>query len=251
MSLLSTKKTEKKKGFISKIAFPLFFVALFACIIIFRKPLWEIFQSPEKLRTWVTGWGAFAPLIFILLQIMQVVIFIIPGEVPQLAGGYLFGLWQGFLYSFLGIAIGSAINFFLARWLGVPFVHLLFSEEKIKRIEKIATSIHAKIAFFLLFLIPGIPKDIFCYVAGLSPLGFFYFIAVSMLGRFPGLFGSILIGASAAEKKWPLVIILSALAIVLFIVGYLSRNKIQSLVIRLAGIRKGDSSERSSTTGKS
>jgi uncharacterized membrane protein YdjX (TVP38/TMEM64 family) len=241
---LPPKDKVEKKSFVTKMAFPLFFVVLFASLIIFRKPIWGIFQSPEELRDWVIGWGVFAPLIFILIQILQVVIFIIPGQVPQLAGGYLFGLWPGFLYSFLGIAIGSTINFFLARWLGVPFVRLLFSEDKITRIEKIATSIHAKIAFFLCFLIPGIPLDILCYVAGLTPMSYMYFFSVSMLGRIPGLFGSVLIGASAAEKRWPLVIVLSASAIVLFVVGFLLRNKIQSVIVRFTGSGKEDTRGR-------
>ena len=221
-----------------KIAFPLLFIALITVLIVFWKPLWQIFQTPENLREWVVHWGLAAPVVFILLQILQVVVFIIPGEVPQLAGGYLFGIWLGFLYSLIGIAIGSTIDFFLARWLGVPFVRHFIPKDKFARIENIATSTHAQIGFFLLFLIPGIPKDILCYVAGLSPIRFGFFLLVSLLGRFPGLFGSNFIGGAAAQKRWPLVITLSALAVILFLAGYFFRNRLQTFISRISAKRR-------------
>jgi uncharacterized membrane protein YdjX (TVP38/TMEM64 family) len=80
--------------------------------------------------------------------------------------------------------------------------------------------------------VPGIPKDILCYVAGLSPLAFPFFVGVSMLGRLPGIVGSAFIGDAAAARHWPLVIGLGAAAIVLFVTGWLLREKIQEWIER-------------------
>nr|MQY76707.1 TVP38/TMEM64 family protein [Spirochaeta sp.] len=152
------------------LAFPLLISSLVVFTIIYQKDIWSVFASTEALRAWIASLGFIAPLAFVGLQCLQVIIFIIPGEVPQIAGGYLFGLWWGSLLSVSGIIIGSAVNFMLARLLGLPFVRLLFSPEKIEYAGRIATSPRARISMFLLFLIPGIPKDILCYGAGLTPL---------------------------------------------------------------------------------
>jgi uncharacterized membrane protein YdjX (TVP38/TMEM64 family) len=238
-------KREKRRGVLPLVAFPLLFVAIFGLIILYRGPVWSVFSSPEKLKNWVASWGLMAPLVFIGIQIVQVVIFIIPGEVPQIAGGYLFGFWLGTLYSSLGIAIGSAVNFYLARLLGVPFVERLFTKDQLARAGRIAESSHARIGFFLLFLIPGIPKDILCYVAGLSPMGFLFFMAVSGLGRLPGILGSALMGDAAADKNWPLLISLSSAAAVLFLAGYFTRTRIQSFLEKVTGkIGLRDSGEK-------
>ena len=109
-------------------------------IIIFRHELWQIFKSSGNIRLWVQDWGIWAPLAFVGLQIIQVVIFIIPGEITQIAGGVLFGPWGGFFYSSLGIAIGSIINFYLARLLGKGFVHALFKKESCDNCQKGKTS---------------------------------------------------------------------------------------------------------------
>ena len=232
-------ETGQKHSIPALIGFPLLFVVMITLVVVFRRSLWEIFSSPQQLRDWVGEWGVAAPLIFIALQILQVVIFIIPGEVPQIAAGYLFGFWWGTLYSVGGIAAGSAVNFWLARWLGVPFVRRLFKPQSIETVNRIAGSSRAQIGFFLLFLIPGIPKDILCYVAGLSPMRFFYFLGVSTLGRLPGIVGSTLIGSAAAEKRWVVVITLSAAALALFLAGFLLRDRIHDVIVRWTRRRSG------------
>jgi uncharacterized membrane protein YdjX (TVP38/TMEM64 family) len=229
----SPSKRKKKGSILSLIGFPLLFAVLIALIFVFRKSFWQIFSSPEQLRDWVSGLGAAAPLAFIGLQILQVVIFIIPGEVPQVAAGYLFGFWKGTILSVSGIAIGSAINFWLARWLGVPFIQHLFKQESIEKVNSVAESSHARIGFFLLFLIPGIPKDILCYVAGLSSMSFFFFMAISGLGRLPGIVGSTIMGTAAAEKRWVLFIAITAATVALFLIGFLFKDRIHEMILRM------------------
>ncbi len=214
--------------------FPLLFAAIVVPVVIWRREIWQLFSSPAGLRDWVASTGALAPLVFVAVQALQVVVFIIPGEVPQIAGGYLFGPWLGTLLSLCGIMIGSAIDFFLARLAGMPFVRALFPGDQVDRIGRLLDSRGARVAFFLLFLIPGIPKDILCYVAGLSPMRFPFFAGASALGRLPGIVGSAIIGDAAAGRRWPLVIGLGASAVVLFVTGWLLRDKLQGWIERLA-----------------
>jgi len=220
------------------LAFPLLIISLVVVAIIYQKEIWSIFASPEALRAWIASLGFIAPLAFVALQCIQVIIFVIPGEVPQIAGGYLFGFWWGSLLSVSGIIIGSAVNFLLARLLGVPFVRLLFSHEKIDYAGRIATSPRARISMFLLFLIPGIPKDILCYGAGLTPLTLHVFLIISTLGRLPGILGSAFMGGAAAEEKWIVAGAVFLVASLLFLLGFFFKERILFLLEKLASRNK-------------
>ncbi len=231
-----------KKNVVSVVVLVAVFGGLVALSVVFRKQLWTIFRSPEHLRSWVSSFGPAAPLMFVGLQALQVIIFIIPGEVPQIAAGYLFGIWNGALLSVAGIALGSTVSFFLARFLGVPFVRLFFKEAQIERIRGLADSHRSKVVMFLLFLIPGIPKDILCYVAGLSRMGYLAFCAISMLGRTPGILGSSVMGDAAAGKRWILAGTVFGVATVLFVAGYLLRNRISGVLERFSRGRDQDPS---------
>ncbi len=222
--------TGRRGSLIAGLAFPLLIVGLLVLVFAFRHQIWDIFSTPVAVRTWISEWGLAAPLIFLGAQIVQVLVFVIPGETVQIAGGYLFGFGAGLALTTGGIAIGSALNFYLARALGPAFVHRFFPPDRVARLEQISCSSKAQIGFFLLFVIPGIPKDILCYVAGLSPMRFGWFLAVSMVGRLPGIAGSTLMGSAAAGQRWVLAVSLLVLATALFVLGYVYRDRLQDWI---------------------
>ena len=224
---------------LSMLAFPLLFVLFLVLTVVFWSDLWALFSSSQTLREWIRGTGVIAPLVFVAVQAFQVVFFFIPGEIPQVAGGYMFGLWMGTLLSLLGITLGATFNFLIARLLGVPFVNVLFSAEKVERTRRIAGSPKAKLSFFLFFLIPGIPKDVLCYVAGLSVMKLPVFLIFSTLGRIPGIIGSALIGDAAADRRWILAGTIFFVAAVLFVLGFLFRERIQRLLEEIGRRRRG------------
>jgi uncharacterized membrane protein YdjX (TVP38/TMEM64 family) len=233
------------------VAFPALVVALIAAAVVFRQPLWQLFRSTEALRESLRAAGAVAPLVFMCLQALQVVVFVIPGEIPQVVGGYLFGIWKGTLLSLAGITLGAGLNFLISRLLGLPFVYALFRRDSVDKIRRLADSRRARLSFFLLFLIPGIPKDVLCYVAGLSPLGLMTFLLFSTLGRIPGIVGSALIGDAAAGRRWLLAAGVFITATVLFVVGFLFRERIQQLLERMArGVSRGRSGRSRAERGK-
>lgn len=215
------------------VLFPVFLVAVVVLAIVFRQNLTAFFTSPEDVQAWVAGYGLLAPLIFVGVQVFQVVIFIVPGEVPQIAAGYLFGSVLGTIYSLIGILIGSVIDFWLARLLGRTFVEGVFGSEKVAQFDSFSQSKGPQTAFFLLFVIPGIPKDILVYVAGISPLKFWTFLLVSMAGRLPGILGSAVVGNSAAQERWVLGGVIFGVALILFTLGVIFRGRLQKLVTKL------------------
>jgi len=223
----------KAKKVLSVLAFPCLFLSLLVVAFVLRSRLLNLFSSPQILREWIRGTGVVAPLVFVAVQAFQVVVFFIPGEIPQVAGGYLFGLWKGTFLSLAGITLGATFNFGISRALGVPFVNALFKREAVERTRKIANSPKARGSFFLFFLIPGIPKDILCYVAGLSIMKLHVFLLFSTLGRIPGILGSALMGDAAADRRWILAGTILFIAAVLFVLGFLFRERIQRVLERL------------------
>ena len=112
------------------IGFPLLLVALAVPVVIWRRELWELFSSTAGLREWVSGWGVVAPLVFVAVQALQVVVFVIPGEVPQIAAGYLFGALWARRSPWRASSSARRSSFFLARLLGRPFVSALFPGDR-------------------------------------------------------------------------------------------------------------------------
>ena len=223
----------ERKSPLAYIAFPLFIGLIIALVLVFRDELWGLFKDREAIRVWIGERGVLGPLAYIAMQVLQVVIFVIPGELVQVAGGYVFGFALGSLYTLVGIALGSLVNFYAGRLLGRPFVESLFARERIEEIERVTGSGKGAAGFFLLFVIPGIPKDVLCYVAGVSRLGLPAFLAVSMAGRLPGILGSAFMGSAAYTGAYRSAIIVLAVAAALFALGLAFKGKIQELIARL------------------
>lgn len=156
----------------------------------------------EDLVAWMREDGPAGPLICIGLQFLQVVIFAIPGEFTQIAAGYVFGTWWGFLYSIVGILLGSAFDFGFARVVGRPVVQRVLGPERLARIDRSLQSRKGLVAMFVLFLIPGMPKDAMSYGAGLTALRLPVFVVVSTLARMPALLLSTMFGALAYDEDY-------------------------------------------------
>lgn len=141
------------------------------------------FSSPEIIVKKVEKFGFFGPIIFILLQIVQVVLPIIPGGASCLAGVLLFGSIWGFIYNYVGMIIGSTIVFLLARKYGIRFVKKICDEEKVdKYVGYIRKKKFEKI-FIICILLPGFPDDLLCYVAGVSKLTLKRFLIILSLAK--------------------------------------------------------------------
>jgi uncharacterized membrane protein YdjX (TVP38/TMEM64 family) len=218
-------------------ALPLFFVGIAALLVAFGDRLLPLFKDRQLLREWLAAQGRAGPAVFLLLQILQVVIFILPGEIVQVAGGFAFGFWQGLGLTLAGIAAGSALNYAVGRWLGRPFVQALFPAERLTAMERIVTEKKAAFGYFLLFVIPGLPKDILCYIAGTTRFPILGFLGISMLGRLPGIAGSSFIGSSAFDGRVGLSLAVFAAATLLFVIGLLFRARITGWLTRRFGPR--------------
>lgn len=214
--------------------YPAMFAAMAAVVIIYWEPIWSLARDQEALRAWVNRYGVAAPAAFVAIQVLQVVIFVIPGEVPQVAAGYLFGIPLGILLTLAGAALGSAIAFLLSRALGRPFLHAIVSAARSRQVEDLIASPRGVATLFLLYLIPGIPKDFLGYVAGIGPIRLGVFLLASTAGRLPGVAVSVVLGEALAERQWAAVAIAAGVAVALFAAGFLLRRQLLDLLQRFA-----------------
>jgi len=185
-------------------------------------------SKPEDFKLFLLSFGSKNVFIFVLLQILQVVIGPIPGELIQIAGGYMYGIWVGTLYSLLGISLGSIIAFLIARILGYPILKNFIPSSQIDRFAFFINGSQGELATFLLFLIPGVPKDILTYLAGFTPMKPFNFIIIATLARFPGILISSYIGANIGDHHLKRVAIACTLALILFLVGIFTKDRLMS-----------------------
>ena len=220
------EKSKKLKLIVNIILIAAFLALVSFVTIKFGPYLSRLASKPQQLKEILNSYGWKGVLGFMLLQVVQVIVAAIPGEFVQLAGGYIYGIWAGTLFSLTGIVTGSVIVFYIARFLGYPLVKTFVSQKNFERFNFMMNSNRYEIAMFLLFLIPGIPKDVLTYMAGLTPIKPLRFFAIITVGRLPALFASSIVGSSTQKGDYLLGIILSVAAIILFAAGLLLKDKI-------------------------
>lgn len=143
-----------------------------------------LFTSQETLQAYIAGCGAWGAIIFILFQVVQVVIPILPGGISCLVGVLLFGPWLGFLYNYIGICLGSLVVFLIARSCGRPILYTVFSEKTIRKYEKWTGNDSRFTKWFALAIFfPMAPDDFLCYLAGTTQMNWKKFTAVILLGK--------------------------------------------------------------------
>ena len=189
----------------------------------------RLYQDKHFLKRMLRDWGMLAPLLFIVLQALQVVLSPIPGEATGFLGGFLFGEWLGFLYSSIGLTTGSVVAFMIGRWLGAHFVRNLVSKETWNKLGFIVEA-EGSILCFIVYLIPGLPKDIVCYFFGISPMPLWVFAVVSGLGRMPGTWILSAQGARTEAGAYIEAVAVTAVAIAIALPLYYYRYRIVAWV---------------------
>lgn len=169
-------------------------------------------------------------LILIAIQIVQVIICVLPGQPIQFASSYMFGIGPGFLLSLTGAVIGTAVSFYIARVLGRDAVEMFFGEEKVSDYHDKLNSGRGLMIVFLIYLIPGIPKDLVSYVAGISGMRIRPFLLVSTIGRSPGMLGSLLLGHFFEQQNYTAIAVLSVVTAVILIICFIKRKQLMALL---------------------
>lgn len=182
--------------------------------------------NPGFIRHLIVSSGKFGFIVFIILQVIQVVIFVIPGEILEGAGGYIFGAALGTVLSIFGITLGSIFTFSIARFLGNKFLVRILPQKQYMKIKSLIDRPKNKLIIFVLYLIPGIPKDILGYVSGITSIRLGEFVLFSTVARMPGIMAASYVGSNLYNKNYINAIIVSILMVVLVMIGTLKRERI-------------------------
>lgn len=174
--------------------------------------------------------GMPAALILTGIQILQVIICLIPGQPIQFAASYMFGIIRGYLISIIGAVIGAAIAFYLAKILGRDMLYFIFDEDKMDEVHRRINSGKGLLGVLIIYLIPGFPKDMVAYVAGISDMRIRPFLLVSTIGRTPGMVGSLLLGHFFSKNNYIAILILALLTVLILIICYVYRNRLISIL---------------------
>jgi len=208
-----------------------FFLIIFLVLILvlYESGIFHFFLDRNQLKSFLDNLGPFSFIGFIIFQALQVVVAPIPGEVTGFIGGYIYGPLLGIILSTVGLTLGSFLAFIFSKTLGRPFVEKFVRKETIEHYEYLLK--HRRVAFliFLLFLIPGFPKDYLCYILGLGPISTKEFLFISTMGRFSGTVLLTLGGTFFRHQQYYKFFAILGAAIVILIVSIVSRDKLEGL----------------------
>ena len=204
-------------------------VIVFASLtMLLWRPLVSFASNPEILRGWMQELGIWGILIFGVFNFWQVVFAVIPGGPFELAAGYILGVVPGTLLCDITMTISSVVVFLLVRKFGIRFVELFISRRQIENMEFLKDNQKVQSVLFFIFLLPGTPKDVVTYLAGLTNLSLKSWIFICFVGRFPAILLTALGGSALGSAKYGIV----AAVIVVFAVAYLAGMR---LYRKLAG----------------
>ena len=183
------------------------------------KPLLQFVSEPEKFRQWVDSHGLLGPLAFLGMMLLQVFVAVIPGEPLEIGAGYAFGAVEGTILCILGAAIGSTLVFLFVRRFGVRAVEVFISREKIQSLRFLQNTRRVHLFLLVAFLLPGTPKDVLCYVAGLTTHKHGPFILISSICRLPSIVTSTIGGNALGSGQWGMAAIVFAATLVISAIG--------------------------------
>lgn len=219
--------TDSQKRKIAVIAFGLFiiFCALVGWFI--GRPMIEFVSEPHKFRAWVDKSGFWGKIAFILMVAFQVVIALVPGEPLEIGAGYAFGAIEGTILCVAGITLGSMAVFFLVRKFGVKLVEVFFTPEKINSLKFLKVSKKRDAIVFLIFFLPGTPKDLITYFAGITDIKPCHFFILASVARLPSVVTSTIGGGALGTEEYLSAIIVFAVTFIISVTGWLIYSIIQ------------------------
>ena len=179
--------TDKQKRWIAGTGIFLFLLLSAVVCVFAGKPLIQFVQEPERFRAWVTEQSVLAPIAFLGMLILQIVVAVIPGEPLEIAAGYAFGAVEGTLLCMFGAFLGRVAVFLLVRRFGTRAVEVFFPLEKLNALSVLQNKRRLTLWVFFLFFLPGTPKDVLCYLVGLTNLPLRSWLLISAIAPVPSI----------------------------------------------------------------
>ena len=223
-----TQLTEahKKKIYLFAIIVALIFIAAVGYLV--GKPMVEFVREPERFRAWVDSSGFVSRVIFVGMVVFQLIIALIPGEPLEMGAGYAFGAVEGTILCIIGCVIGSALVFLFVRRFGVKLVEVFFPREKIRSLRFLQDSRRLNLLTFIVFFIPGTPKDLLSYFIGLTDMKLGTWLLITAVARIPSIVTSTVTGDALGLKNYQFALIAFGVTLALSLAGILVYRRLSA-----------------------
>ncbi len=218
--------TQKQKRWIAGTGIFLFVVLSILVCIFAGRPLIQFVQEPERFRAWVDEQGVLAPIAFLGMIVLQIVVAVIPGEPLEIAAGYAFGAVEGTLLCLLGAFVGRVAVFLLVRRFGTRAVEVFFPLEKLNDLPVLQNKQKLTLWVFFLFFLPGTPKDVLCYMVGLTDLPLRSWLVISAIAPFPSIVTSTIGGDALGMGNYAFAALVFVLTMAVSGAGLLVYHKV-------------------------
>ncbi len=208
---------------IVKLIFFFVVIALIALVGLFLTPyLTELnnLEDAERLLQSIRELGIFGIVVFSAIQMLQVVIFVIPGEIIEVLAGMLYGPIGGFVVCMAGIAVGTTIIFSIAKKLGFTSTQALFKNSDHKILRFLQKNNRVELLLFILYFFPGLPKDMFTYFVPFTNVSLKKFLIITLIARIPSVISSTYVGAALLEGDIFIAVIIYAVIGLLAVIAY-------------------------------
>ncbi len=202
IKLLSDDKNERRQQIAAIIGTSIVVAAFVVSYFIFGSELLEFFSDTDRFKEWLDSYGNLGKIIFVAVRALQTVVKFIPAEPLEIGAGYAFGTFGGLLYCMLGTEIGTIAIIILTKLFGMKLVNLFVSEEKIKSLSFLQNKEKLTVSLFIIYLIPGTPKDIITYLIGVTDYNIWKFVILTGIARIPSIITSTICGAALGEKNY-------------------------------------------------
>lgn len=218
--------SKKQKKIISVCALILFLGFSAAVAWFIGKPMISLVSEPEKFRAWVESRGIWSQFIFIGMMVFQVVIALVPGEPLEIGAGYAFGAVEGTILCAVGITLGSLIVFSLVRKFGIKLVEVFFDTGKIKKLKFLQNEKRLDLITFIIFFLPGTPKDLLTYFVGITDIKLSKFLIIASVARLPSVITSTVGGSALGVQEYKFAVIVFGATILISLAGLFIYKKI-------------------------
>ena len=219
-------EAHKKKIYLFAIIVALIFIAAVGYLV--GKPMIEFVREPERFRAWVDSSGFVSRVIFVGMVVFQLIIALIPGEPLEMGAGYAFGAVEGTILCIIGCVIGSALVFLFVRRFGVKLVEVFFPREKIRSLRFLQDSRRLNLLTFIVFFIPGTPKDLLSYFIGLTDMKLGTWLLITAVARIPSIVTSTVTGDALGLKDYQFALIAFGVTLALSLAGILVYRRLSA-----------------------
>lgn len=222
------------------------FFSIMLVLSILSLPYIHLLSKPEQqqqLKTWASSSGVGGWFIVLCIQIIQIILVWIPGEPVEVLAGVLYGGFGGLFLCLFGCVIASSGVFVLSKRFGSPLAAKLFKKKKLDEFAFLKDAKKLETIVFVLFLLPGTPKDMLTYVIGTSSMKLSKFLAISIFARIPSVISSTFVGATLRQGKWETAALIFAITAVLGVMGIKHQEGVLGLCKKMIRRMKGTEHE--------